>query len=141
VIRYVQAFFQALGMTLRGEKPDPTTALVREWLDVLAERVHVIQSAAAKQSLDMGQVIVHVDKRDLTMKTIVELLQYRAQTEYPNLLSAAGKSGWAVIYTSNHNDVYYVSRLIETLADSPLKQAVVTTKAHLEALPLKPDSL
>lgn len=140
--RYLRAFMKALSLTLRGEKlPEDSVSrqmtLLRQWTAVLAERVTVIQEVAAKGSFDMQQVVVQIDKRNMTMKTIVDLLEYRAHTEYPNLLNAAGKSGWAVIYTSNHNDVYYVDRLFEVLDESPVKQAVEAVKAHLETLPLQ----
>ena len=139
--RYVRAFVQALKMTLRGEKlpENPLSqrlVLLNRWTVVLAERTDEVERLANQQKLDMAGVVVRIDRQNISMKMVVDLLKYRATIEYPNLLREGGKSGWSVIYTSNVNDRYYVTRLHEELAESPVKQAVVALQAHLEELPL-----
>jgi hypothetical protein len=145
IVRYLRAFVQALDMTLRGEKP-PEAAIssesmrLRQWIAELSECVSFVRSAVAQQQLDMTRIVLRVDKRDMNMKTLVDLLDYRAGTEYPDLLAHAGQSGLTVIYTSNHNDQYYVRRLLEVLEASqaalPVKLAVEAVQRHLASLPV-----
>lgn len=143
--RYVQAFFKALAMTLRGEKPvanprNQQKAALNQWVVNLGDYASRIERLATQQNLNTAEVVVRIDRQSMSMKMLIELLKFRAGTEYPNLLHKADKSGLSVIYTTNINDQHYITRLHDALDESTIKSEIAKLKAHLEQVPLSPQT-
>ena len=134
-MRYIRAFFTALTLTLKGEIPEPDPLQV--WME--QGRVHLkkVTTASNAHSLDPSAVIVRIDRRDISMKTILDAVQFHLTDEYPQVLQHFGMEGINVIYASNLDDHYRLVRLADTpeLQDTPVQQAVNALSDHLEAVP------
>ncbi len=137
--RYIRAFFVALRMTLRGEKP-PTprhTALLK-WIDQAAgllEDLYTLAESAGMRRTEREQLVVRVDGRNTNMEMILNTLKYHLHEEYVDLLRHESRHILTAIYASNINDHYRLLRLAEQLAESPLLTHLSRLAAHLETIP------
>lgn len=139
--RYVRAFGLALRFTLRGEKPP--LLQVRErypqlaaWWEQTAQLTAAVERAAQAHHLDAETLKVHVDKRDISMATILATVKYHAEREYPYLLAHNDQYDQMTLQALNMNDRYWVMRLAESV-DPPLKTRVEALSFHLEQLPIQ----
>ena len=136
--RYLRAFVLALRFTLRGEQPpllqvrDRQPALVAWWESTL-QRVSEIERAAAAQGVDGEKVIVHADKRDVSMKTILAAVKYHAEREYPYLIVQNDQFSPMTLQALNLNDRYLIMKLVNVV-DENLKPSVEALYAHLGEL-------
>lgn len=136
--RYVRAFFIALRMTLRGETPPPPpNAPLREWMAQGLSRIEQVEALAARQQIDPAAVVLHLDRRDIRMSTILATVRHHMTNEYPLLLRTPSAQSLNLLYANNMDDHYRVSRLeaAPDLAGTPVQNAVVALAAHLEAIP------
>ena len=141
VERYVRAFVVALRFTLRGEKPP--LLQVRErypqvaaWWEQTVKLISVVEGAAKANHLDAAALKVHVDKRDVSMATILATVKFHAEREYPYLLMRSDQFDQMTLQALNMNDRYLILRLAETV-DASLKAPVDALSTHLEQIPLQ----
>lgn len=138
--RYGRAFLLALRFTLRGEKPPVITARERApqltaWMDQTVVLANALESAAHAQGIDPAQLIVRVDRRDLSMATIVATIRFHAEREYPYLLVQNDEYAPLTVQATNLNDRYLIMQLART-ADVRLKDSVNALAEHLSILPV-----
>ena len=137
--RYWRAFWLALKLTLRGQ---PQLPPVRErypqfttWWQGTIERVAAVEQIAQASGIDASTMMIHVDKRDTSMATILAAVRYHAEQEYPYLLRQEDQYNPITLNALNLNDRYLVLRLAEQVSE-PLKTAVETLRSHLDAMPI-----
>ena len=137
--RYVRAFVVALRFTLRGEKPPLLQVRERQpqlvaWWERTLELIGEIERAAAAQGIDSAGLTVHVDKRDLSMKTILATVKYHAEREYPYLAVQNDQFSPMTLQAINLNDRYLIMQL-EKRVEGHTKTIIETLSAHLGNLP------
>jgi hypothetical protein len=77
---------------------------------------------------------LQIDRREINMAVILATLEHNLRTAYPRLLQSPGGSN--MIYPSNLDDHFRLTRLSAALADGPPLQAAIEALAkHLEAIP------
>ncbi len=140
-MRYIRAFFTALRMTLRGEKP-PTSphAPLIAWIRQADQLVNDAYQAAESSGITKAhrqKIILRIDSRNMSAETILATVRHHTSTEYPHLLRNMTKYSILAIYASNLNDQYFVSRLKEAseLQAPAIKQVVERLSAHLDSIP------
>jgi hypothetical protein len=139
MMRYVQAFFTALHMTLRGERPpqSPYTPLIT-WIrqaEALLSAVYATAESHGISKAALEELRLRIDSRSISAETILGTVRHHIRQEYPLLLRASTQHAVTAIYASNLNDRYYVSRLQEAFQTSAMQQAVARLSAHLDAIP------
>lgn len=138
--RYARAFLLALRYTLRGEKPPLLRVrdqypVFTAWVDKTVTLIEEIERAAASAGVDAKAVIVRVDRRDVSMETILAAVKFHAKREYPSLM-VHGKDEYSpvTVQATNINDRYLVMQLGNAL-QPPLKSAVEALEEHLAQIP------
>ena len=144
--RYARAFFGALRMTLRGELPPALRVhqqypeLSAWWAGTIAS-VDAVIAAAEAHGVDKARresLLLHSEKRDVSMATILGGVRFHAEREFPHLMRVNGNYNALAIYATNMNDRYLVLRLAQ--ADelpAPVREAVEALATHLEQVPDK----
>lgn len=139
--RYMTAFWKALQLTLRGETL-PTPNLHPEltaWMQQAVQLTAAVFKVTEDHGLDLAarkNLMLHLDKRDIAMQTILETVQHNLIREYPLLLKSQVSYYLGAIQALNVNDCYRVSQLAAALSDyPPVQQAVQMLQTHLETCP------
>ncbi|MDX1992345.1 MAG: hypothetical protein SF029_08150 [bacterium] len=142
MLRYVRAFFTALGMTLRGERVPPSPfAPLMMWMDTTAKLTHAVYTAAEQDGLDKAardKLRLKVDGRDMSMQTMLAGVEHHVRQEYPYMLKNLTEHSLTGIYASNMNDQYRLMRLRDAdfLEDkAAAREAVARLSEHLNAIP------
>lgn len=145
--RYARAFFGALRMTARGELPPALRvhqrypALSAWWSGTIAG-VDAVIAAADAHGFDKARresLILRVDKRDISMETILAAVRFHAEKEFPHLMRVEGQYNLLGIHATNMNDRYLILRLGQ--ADelpAAVREAIEALAAHLEQAPQTP---
>lgn len=142
--RYVRAFFGALRLTIRGELPPGLRVhqqypeLSAWWAGTIAG-VDAVIAAADAHGFDKARresLVLHIEKRDVSMATILAGVRFHAEKEFPHLMRVEGNYNALAIYATNMNDRYLVLRLgqAEELP-AAVREAVEGLAAHLENAP------
>ena len=137
--RYIRAFVLALRFTLRGEKPpllqvrDRQPDLVAWWEHTLTLVAEIERSAAA-QGVDTATILIHADKRDVSMKTVLATVKFHAEREYPYLIVQNDQYSPMTLQALNLNDRYLVMQLSKTVPPL-LRRSVENLNDHLGLLP------
>lgn len=140
-MQYIRAFFLALRMTLRGEKPEKTAYMrLLEWLEAGPKQVQNVFTAADQEGLDENarkRITVTVDGRTQSMQTILATVAYHTKQEYPHLLQNVDSHAITAIYATNMNDQYSVRRLaqLDRLQGTHVQPALEALAQHLEQIP------
>jgi hypothetical protein len=137
IYRYKPQFFEAFKKALERPAPFP---LLSAWARKTQVLVRAVYRAADAQGLDVvarKRLLLHLDKRDMSVETMLGTILHHAETEYPYLLGERGRFNQMVIHASNLNDRYFVVQLLRetALASEPLKAALEALRAHLDAIP------
>jgi hypothetical protein len=137
IYRYKPHFFEAFRKALARPEPFPQLSA---WTRKTRALVWAVVKAADEQGIDMAarkQLRLHLDKRDVSVETMLGTILHHAETEYPYLLGERGRFNPLVIHASNMNDRYFVIQLLseESLQAAPLKAALEALRAHLDAIP------
>jgi hypothetical protein len=139
--KIIRAFFTALRMTVRGETlaaPDQTLASAYPTLDAWRREtlrlVLEIESTAKREALDLHAMRVNVDKRSMTVETILAAVRYHAGQEYAFMLRQNNRHTLLGIVAINVNDQHL---LAAWMANAPpaLYAALAALAAHLSAVP------
>lgn len=137
--RYARAFVLALRYTIRGEKPpllqvhDQHPDLSAWWAQTI-KLVSAVEAEAAATGIDPAAVKLHIDKRDISMKTILATVRFHAERDYPYLLAHSDQFDAMTLHATNLNDRYLVLQLANN-APLSIKPAVDALNTHLASLP------
>lgn len=137
--RYARAFVLALQFTLRGEKPpllkvrDQHPALAAWWTQTITF-VETVEREAEAAGIDLAAVKLHIDKRDISMKTILATVRFHAERDYPYLIAHGEKFDAMTLQATNLNDRYLVMQLANNV-DTVIKPSVEALRIHLDNLP------
>ena len=137
--RYLRAFVLALRFTLRGEQPPLLQVRERQpelvaWWECTLQLVGEVERAAAAQGVDGAKIMIHADKRDVSMNTILATVKYHAEREYPYLIVQNDQYSPMTLQAINLNDRYLIMKLVNAV-DGNLKGSVEALNAHLGELP------
>lgn len=142
MMRYVRAFFIALGMTLRGQTPPPApNAPLRAWLAAGLPLVMAVIRAADQEGLNEAirkRLMLRIDGRDMSMHTLLAGVEHHLRQEYPYLLQHLTDHSVTAIYASNMNDQYRLMRLRDSdllTEQAAVREAVARLSEHLNSIP------
>lgn len=136
MIRYLRAFLKALWLTLRGQTPTrpPLAVWAEQTIRLTTQVIQVAETHGLDQAARKGRKL-RIEGRDLSMDTILMTVLFHAREEYPYLLKNQDGHSLLAIQSSNVNDVFWLSRLEETIEPAPLRAPLQALIAHLKALP------
>jgi hypothetical protein len=139
----LRAFFEALRLTLRGETiqspAERKFPVLFKWMKDGQAHLTAIEKHMAQANLSAAaaeQITIHVDGRDMSMKTVLEAVRYHLGDEYPYLLENVTDHSLTALYAANLNDQYWVQMLAQSddLPES-LSQPMTALSDHLSAIP------
>lgn len=139
IYRYTPRFFvqlqQAMTQTSRDPFP-PLAAWARQTRDLVRE-VIAAANAAGVDEAHRRMLLLHIDKRDISMETILATVRYHAAQEYPYLLGQQSQQNLLALYATNLNDRYLVLRLsqVEALQVEPVLSRLAALRVHLDNVP------
>ncbi|GEM_PF-588038 len=141
VRRVVGAFITALRMTLRGENVDTLLLDKRypaltAWMAQTVTLIDAVKLASASNAVDLAQSL-HIDKRDITIATMLDTIRYHSAHEYPYILKNQSVYASMGIQSLNLNDRYLILSLVrwENLPTS-IAKSIEQLRDHLDQLPL-----
>jgi hypothetical protein len=137
--RYLRAFALALRFTLRGDKPPLLQVNERypqlaAWWQKTITLLDALDRSAAANGIDQAALRVRVDKREISMTTILATVRYHAEREYPHLMAYGDQYNSLTLQALNLNDRHLVQSLIERVPPT-IKPEVEAFAAHLETFP------
>ena len=137
--RYQPRFFEAFRRAMTRPR-DTVHPRLSAWALQTRELVRAVIVAANSVGLDEArrrQLALRLDKRDVTMETILATVRFHAAEEYPYLLRQPLQHNLLAIYAANLNDRYQVLRLaeVDTLQVLPLRQSLAALLNHLHNIP------
>ena len=140
--RYAQAFIKAIRMTLAGQTIQPARTRypnLTRWVHEGLQLAENTLQTADKYGMDAAarkQVILKIDRRNMSMDVILRAVRHNLSLEYPMLLDATVDHNLTTLYALNMNDQYRVSRLAERDDLSPEVQAAIAHLSnHLQNIP------
>ena len=141
--RFFRIFFQALRMTLRGEKPltraERDYPRLFEWLATLQEKLHALENGLTTHQLGEAQrkiIKVKLEGRTVDMETILSSIRFHVGQEYPYMLKHVTEHSLTGIYAYNMNDTFQVFKLIQANALPAEPQALLQDLLnHLQSIP------
>ncbi len=146
MLRTIRIFFKALWLTLTGRAIQPAAVKyprLTAWVAVGVQRVDTVLRIADKHSWEQAKrerLLLHLDKRDISMQTILTAVRHNLTREYPMLLESNLEHAITTLKALNLNDLYRVAALRDApdLAQTPIRDALAALHAHLDALPDMP---
>lgn len=138
MLRYVRAFWKALLMTARGEKPPPPAyPALMTWAEQTVALLDELNTAFTQNGVQAAQVMVRLDGRDMSAEKALSVIRFHAAQEIRSLAKTYGHYNLLAVQATNINDRYWISRMAEQPGMSaPAVQAVYERLlAHLDAIP------
>lgn len=137
--RYKPRFFDAFrrAMTRPRNTPYPNlSAWALQTRDLLRD-VIAAANAVGLDEATRRALIVHLDRRDVSVETLLATVRFHAAEEYPYLLRQALKHNVLAVYAANLNDRYSVLCLCEheALQAEPLHGRLLALRQHLDNVP------
>lgn len=108
-----KTLWQAIIMTLRGERPIRRYGKLSDWIEASGYLSDSFIRLAEQQKIDLSQFQAKVDGRTQSLKTIIHAVNYHAKTEFPYLLKHQTEHSVTAVYATNMNDAYAVKRILE----------------------------
>jgi hypothetical protein len=140
--RTIQAFFEALKLTLQGNTLDAPTRYPRlsAWADTGVKLTRSVFASADTNGLSeerRKQLSLRVEGRDTSMQTILAAVEHNLTREYPMLMETLYEHNLTTLYAMNMNDQYRVSQLAESglVQSEPTRQAIQALADHLRQIP------
>jgi len=136
MLRYIRAFFIALKMTLTGEKPAPVLyPNLQRWMRDGMEKVSAVYQAANQAGLE--KITLEIDKRQITLGTIIGAVRYHLQDEYVALIRLNDEHTLTTIYAVNLDDQYRMQQVLDHAVpeSSPLYPGLKALHEHLRNIP------
>jgi hypothetical protein len=142
IYRYRPQFYALFqrAMTRSLHTPYPAlSAWARRTRD-LVSRVYVAANAAGFDQARRQALILHLDRRNISMETILAVVRYHAAQEYPYLLGQQSQQNILTVEALNLNDRYLVLRLSQdaALQAEPLRARLAALREHLDRMPPAP---
>jgi len=137
MMRYVRAFFTALRITLAGDAPQPTP--LEHWITDAQRQLDALTKLADQHNIEPQQVMAEIDRRTMSMATIVDIVRFHLTEEYPIMLRHQTSDSLNYIYATNLDDHFRLTRLEAALSTTPLQAAITRLSDHLEAIPRPED--
>lgn len=140
-MRYIRAFFRALILTLRGQKPPSLEAEERhasllEWCRETLARLDAASAVIDSNGANAQSVTMHIEGRDVSLKHTLDVLRYHTTREYPHLIRSGDRHTVIAIQALNVNDRFLIMRLSEYEGlPVPLKTALDSLAEHLTNIP------
>jgi hypothetical protein len=136
----LKTLWQAIIMTLRGERPIRRHGKLADWIEASGYLSDSFIRLAEQTQIDLTRFQAKVDGRTQSLKTIVHAVNYHAKTEYPYLLNHLTEHSVTAVYATNMNDTYAVKRILEdeTLAEQlgkDLHRMLQDLSALLDGIP------
>ena len=134
--RYIRAFLKAVHMTLAGKAIQPARVRypnLTRWVNEGLQLAENTLQTADKHSLNEAarqQIILKIDRRDMSMDLILRAVRHNLSLEYPMLLDATVDHNLTTLYALNMNDQYRVRRLAEVDELTPEVQAAIERLSH-----------
>ena len=137
--RYQPRFFDAFRRAMTRPR-DTAYPRLSAWALQTRDLVRAVFAAANSAGLDEARrrdVVLRLDKRGVSMETILATVRFHAAEEYPYLLRQRLAHNVLAVYAANLNDRYLVLRLAEAaeLQAEPLRQSLAALRAHLDNVP------
>lgn len=135
--RYARAFMTALRMTMRGETFAPPHPNLTNWTARTIVLVDTVFTTANANGLNLAArkaLVLHIDRRDVSMESILGTVRHHAAEEYPYLLRRDPGHGLLAIRASNLNDSYRIERLCEQTSGA-VRSALESLGHHLDTIP------
>lgn len=138
--RYQARYYEALRRGMAYTPPPARYPRLSAWARRAAWLADVAISAADFHGLDRDArkaLVLHLDKRDISMETILAAVRYHATSEYPLLLADSDRHNITAFYALNLNDRYLILRLTQSdaIPAGPVRDALVTLRTHLDQVP------
>lgn len=135
--RHEARFFNAFRRALESRPHHPH---LTAWTRQTARLVNAVYAAADAAGVDAAQrraLTLRLDKRDISVETILATVRHRATVEYPYLLTHAIDHNLTALYASNLNERYWLMQLeaFDPLTDPALRAAIRDLRAHLDQIP------
>lgn len=140
--RILRALFLALKLTMRGKRIAPEHPAVAMWAREAAGRVDAVYRAAEANGLGATErkaILLHLDKRDISMETILASVKHHVTVEYVKLLLDSTPHTFVAIYASNLNDRYRVAQLCEEVKQPAIQAPLKGLSEHLDRMPTQSD--
>ncbi len=136
----LKTLWQAITMTLRGERPIRRYGKLSDWIEASEDVSGSFIRLAEQQNVDLTHFQAKVDGRTQSLQTIIQAVNYHAKTEFPYLLKHLTEHSVTAVYATNMNDAYAVKRILEAdkLAEqlgAELTRLLRDISALLEAIP------
>jgi len=137
--RYQPRFFDAFRRAMTRPR-DTAYPRLSAWALQTRELVRAVIAAANSLGLDEARrraLVLRLDKRNLSMETILATVRFHAAEEYPYLLRQPLQHNVLAMYAANLNDRYLALRLAEAdaLQAEPLRLALAALRNHLDNIP------
>ncbi|MDX2162022.1 MAG: hypothetical protein SF162_11905 [bacterium] len=140
----VRAFIKAVRMTLRGESvqtPGQRAAArfprLTDWMNTTLKLLDQIDQAAS--AFDLTAIPVKVDKREMSLRTLLNGVRYHATQEYPYLLQHEMQYSAMGVNALNLNDRHMIAQTLQAPGlPTPLKPLIEALAAHLAQIPTDP---
>jgi hypothetical protein len=140
-LRYIRAFFRALMLTLRGQKPPSLEAEERyasllAWGKTTLERLDAANAAIEQNKVEAKTIVMHIEGRDVTLSHALDVVRYHAAREYPHLIRSGDRHAVTAICALNLNDRFLIMRMGEyDRFPAPVKTALDSLAEHLTNIP------
>lgn len=141
MLRYIRAFVIALKMTLTGEKTPPVPyPNLQSWMREGQAKVGAVYQAAKQAGLDhtrLDGITLAIDKRPISLETVVGAVRFHLQDEYPALIRMNDEHTLTTIYALNLDDQHRMQQVIDhdMLPASPLLASLKALHEHLNNIP------
>jgi hypothetical protein len=140
--RYVRALWKTLLIMLRGEKIAPAPLhqpRLHEWMRAALRHIDGVRSALDRAGMTMEQrkaFVLHIDKRDVALETVLQGIRHHMTIEYPYMLKNYTRYSVMTINASNMNDQYMALRFADAEAlPEGVRAAWGALRDHLAAIP------
>lgn len=117
-LRYARAFFKALALTLRGQKPpsleaEARYAGLRQWSRETVDKLNAVNRAVQQHGVETGTIVKHIEGRDVSLEHALSVIHFHATREYPHLIRSGDRHTNTAIHALNMNDQYLIQQMSE----------------------------
>lgn len=141
-MRYLKAFVKAIQLTASGQQIQPPTQqypALMQWIEQGRHLVNTAYKQAEQNDLNRPKretIVLELDRRPISMETILGAVQHNLTLEYPMLLEARVEHNITTLYALNLNDQHRVVELANVdRLPAPVQQAVQALAHHLQNIP------
>lgn len=144
-MHYIQTFFKALQMTLRGETIDTPIRYpnLQAWLEISTEHLNKVFAIAEENNINKTQrqqIILQLDGRNWSMDLILSSVKFHLETEFPSLMLTNVEHNLTTLYALHFDDKYRISQLLYSdVLPAVLRPQLQTFAEHFNNIPPSTD--